>query len=147
MEPKRILILAHRTATGPHLERLVQKRMAERACRFTLIVPAQSPEGMTWTEGQAVQETQRVVDEAVALFRSLGATIEGVVGDRRPLLAVDDYLRHDDVDEIIVSTFPAGASRWLRQDLPHRVDRTYDVPVTHVVDDRAPQAAQRRATA
>lgn len=147
MEPKRIVILAHRTATGPHLERVVQKRIAEGACRFTLIVPAQSPEGMTWTEGQAVQETQRVVDEAVALFRSHGATIEGRVGDRRPLLALDDYLRHEDADEIIVSTLPAGASRWLRQDLPHRVQRTYDILMTHVVDERVPSLNQTRATA
>lgn len=146
MAPKQIVILAHRTAAGPHLQRVVKARVAEQACHFTLIVPAEPPEGFVWTERQAAEETRRVVDEAVKLLRGLGADIDGTVGDRRPLLALDDHLRHHDADEIIVSTFPPGASRWLRQDLPHRVERTCDVKTTHVVDEREP-AQSRRATA
>jgi hypothetical protein len=30
---------------------------------------------------------------------------------------------------------PPGASRWLKQDLPHRVERSFSVPVTHVVGE------------
>lgn len=147
MEPKQIVILAHRTAAGPHLQRLVRARLGEGQCRFTLIVPAQAPEGFVWTEREAGEETERVVSEALAIFRAFDAQIEGVVGDRRPLLALDDHLRHHDVDEIVVSTFPAGASRWLRQDLPHRVERTYDVKMTHVVDERVPSDHSKRASA
>ncbi|HVL88813.1 MAG TPA: hypothetical protein VM841_01125 [Actinomycetota bacterium] len=147
MEPKRIVILAHRTAAGPHLQRVVKSRMSEGRCHFTLIVPAQAPEGFVWTEHQAAAETQVVLDEALEIFRGLGADIEGIVGDRRPLLALDDHLRHDDADEIIVSTFSSGASRWLRQDLPHRVARTFDVKMTHVVDERMPADQGRRASA
>lgn len=147
MEPKRIVILAHRTAAGPHLQRAVKARIGDGPCRFTLIVPAQAPEGFVWTEHQAQTETQSVVDEALEIFRGLGAQIDGIVGDRRPLLALDDYLRHEDADEIIVSTFPMGASRWLRQDLPHRVERTFDVKMTHVVDERVVADQGRRASA
>lgn len=46
-----------------------------------------------------------------------------------------------DFDEVIVSTLPPGASRWLRLDLLHRVERRFDLPVTHVVGEAAPSRA------
>jgi hypothetical protein len=42
-------------------------------------------------------------------------------------------LRTHEFDEIILSTLPAGPSRWLRQDLPHRLARVTRIPVTHVI--------------
>ena len=39
----------------------------------------------------------------------------------------------DCVDEIILVTFPPGISRWLGQDLPHRLQKRFDLPVTHLV--------------
>ncbi len=40
-------------------------------------------------------------------------------------------------DEIIVSTLPPGLSRWLRQDLPHRIRRTFELPMYLVVAKEA----------
>jgi hypothetical protein len=50
-----------------------------------------------------------------------------------PLRAILDTVRHQHFDEVIVSTLPAGISRWLRLDLVHRIDRKVDAPVTHIV--------------
>ena len=36
------------------------------------------------------------------------------------------------VDAVIVSTLPAGVSRWLKMDLPSRIDRMTDAPVTTI---------------
>jgi hypothetical protein len=32
----------------------------------------------------------------------------------------------------VVSTLPLGVSRWLKQDLPHRAERQFRLPVTHI---------------
>ncbi|MGH2829289.1 MAG: hypothetical protein ACRDJM_02285 [Actinomycetota bacterium] len=136
---RHILIVANQTACGEHLQAVVQQRIAQGPCRFTLVVPARIPEGhLTWTEGQGIALANQRLEEALPKLRAAGAPVEGVVGDRRPVLAVDDFLRHAEVDEIIVSTLPPGASKWLRQDLPRRIQRTFDVPVTHVIDTREP---------
>jgi hypothetical protein len=37
-----------------------------------------------------------------------------------------------DIDEVIVATYPRGTSRWLRMDLVNRVKRHSHLPVTHV---------------
>jgi hypothetical protein len=62
----------------------------------------------------------------------MGAT--GEIGDPSPVLAVDDFLRRGEhVDEIIVSTLPAGMSRWLAGNLLRRLRTHTGLPVTHVV--------------
>jgi hypothetical protein len=134
MEPRRILIVANQTAGGEHLKAAVRKRMAEGPCRFTLLVPASpSADHMTWTEGQLQAAAEERMREALTGLRELGADVDGVVGDTRPIHAITDALVEQPHDEIILSTFPVGISRWLKQDLPHRVERTFRLPVTHVV--------------
>ena len=42
------------------------------------------------------------------------------------------------VDEIIVSTLQTTISRWLHQDLPHRIERKVESPVTVITGGREP---------
>jgi len=63
----------------------------------------------------------------------MGAEATGEVGDSSPFLAVDDAMRHRDVDGVIVTTLPVGLSRWLKLSLPERIERRHHVPVTHIV--------------
>ena len=44
-------------------------------------------------------------------------------------------------DEIILATLPAGASRWLRMDLAHRMQRVTKLPVEEVAGEE-PDAAE-----
>jgi hypothetical protein len=62
----------------------------------------------------------------------------GEVGDERPLDAIRDALREGSYDGIILSTLPAGVSRWIGMDLPHRAERTFSLPVTHVIAESEP---------
>ena len=73
------------------------------------------------------------LDDALAWMDEEGAAVTGTVGDASPALAVADAVERQIFDEIIVSTLPSGLSRWIHQDLPHRLARRTGLPVCHVV--------------
>jgi len=136
VDPRRILIVANQTAGGAHLKELVRERMTEAASVFTLLVPATpGADHLTWTEGEAKAIATERLNEALTSLRGIGAEVEGVVGDPRPLSAIGDVLLERPHDEIVLSTLPIGTSRWLKQDLPHRVERQFGLPVTHIVSE------------
>jgi hypothetical protein len=138
VEPKRILIVANQTAAGEHLKALVKEKMNEGPCSFTVLVPATpGSEHLTWTEGEARAIAEQRMNDAVSGIRELGADVQGVVGDAQPLMAIGDLLLEMPQDEIVLSTLPIRASRWLKQDLPHKVERQFGLPVTHVVGEPA----------
>ena len=139
MDPRQILVVANQTACGDELLELIKTRMSAGPCHLTLLVPATPPhEHATWTEGEARAIARRRMDEAVARFRAAGADAEGVVGDAHPMRAIDDAMIDNTYDEIILSTLPSGVSRWLKRDLPHRVELHYDVPVTTLISQKQP---------
>jgi hypothetical protein len=140
---RRYLVVANQTLGGKHLLRLVSEYMSGGSASFHVVVPATPPgEHLTWTEGEAQAIAQRRLDRALENFRDRGAEADGQVGDANPLLAIEDALRREKFDEIILSTLPPGASRWLKLDLLHRVERSFDVPVTHLVAELEPEEAE-----
>lgn len=131
---RRYLVVANQTLGGEHLIERVRQCLAGGPCRFHIVVPATpTGEGFTWTEGEAMAVAQTRLDRALERFRELGADASGEVGDRNPMLAVEDALRDTQFDEIILSTLPPGISRWLKLDLPSRVASHFGLPVTHLV--------------
>ena len=92
-----------------------------------MLVPASIPEeSFTWSEGEAKVLARERLETALARLAELGAE------------AIGDCLAHRDVDHIIISTLPAGPSRWLRMDLPTRVARSHAIPVTHLIGEPEP---------
>jgi hypothetical protein len=77
---------------------------------------------------------------AVERLRQAGLEVEGVVGHADPIDAVFETWDPRRFDEVIVSTLPGMASKWLEVDLPHRVARHTGVTVHHVLaqDRRQP---------
>ena len=131
---RRYLLVANQTLGGEPLREKVRQCMAQGPSRFHIVVPATpSQEHLTWTEGDAIAIAQGRLDRALVGFGELGAEVTGEVGDGNPLLAVDDAVREGEFHEIILSTLPPGASRWLKLDLPSRLARHVDIPITHVV--------------
>ena len=73
----------------------------------------------------------------MARFREAGVEVAGgVVGDANPVRAIDDLLIEQRHDEIVLSTLPPGVSRWLKLDLPHRIEQRFALPVTTVISER-----------
>lgn len=111
----------------------IEERANEGPCQVTLLVPAVRPRGgWTWDEQTARRDARGRMEAAGAMLRRSGAAVGTVLGDFNPLDAIRDELRRRHYDEIIISTFPARISRWLKQDLPTRVAAETETPVTHI---------------
>jgi hypothetical protein len=131
-----VLVVANVTATSEELLEALRERAARDSCRFTLIVPAPGvgPPGR--------EAAEKTLAEALDHFRAAGLQVEGAIGDHDPIAAVTDKFDPQKYDEIVISTLPTGVSKWLQVDLPHRIERTTGVPVTHVVAE--PQRREPR---
>jgi hypothetical protein len=138
-----VLVVANQTLTGEDLAQFVKARMEEGPCAFMLLVPATARADLSGPPAVAppyAVAPARDTDEDYALarkqldaglleLRRLGATVEGDVGNPDPLQAIHDVLAWRPFDEIVLSTLPGPVSRWLRQDLPHKVERKFHIPV------------------
>lgn len=133
-----ILVVAKRTADSAELLQALRELAAERATRYTVVVP-------TASAGPAARkEAQVALDRALAGMREAGLEVTGRVGHSDPVDAVNDVWDPREFDEIVVSTLPGAASNWLQFDVPHRIARVTGAPVRHVLasDRREPVATQ-----
>jgi hypothetical protein len=135
-QPARVLIVANRTAATPALIEAVRRRAASGPCTFTLLVPQswQAIHRLTSAEDSHTDanESEATLELALPLLEdAAGDKVEGVTGDADPLAAIQDAVNLRGFDEIILSTLPARVSRWLKLDLPNKV-QGLGLPVTHV---------------
>lgn len=126
MTPARVLIVAHRTAATPRLIDEVRARARRSACAFTLLVPRPYWDPDTEETAATLELALPLLDEAA------GGSVEGIIGDSDPFVAVEQALEGGGFDEIIISTLPKKTSQWLRRDLIRRVERL-GLPVTAIV--------------
>ena len=135
---RRFLVVTNQTSGGAALFARIRECLTEGPCRFSVVVPATAvSEQLMSGPGDAAIIAQRRLLGTLARFRAEGAVPSGEVGPADALEAVLSVLARGDVfDEIIVSTLPPGISRWIHQDLVHRLARATGLPVTHVVPTR-----------
>lgn len=129
-----VLVVANRTAESPELLEALKQRAAQGDVEFSLLVPS-TPHGVAWAADMhsGGGEAEQHMENAVERMRSEGLQVTaGKVGDPDPVAAVQDEVNFTKYDEIVVSTLPGGISKWLKLDLPHRVERATGLPVTHV---------------
>src|SRR5262249_33125370 len=124
--PRRILVVANRTASTPVLVQAVQERAAERPSQFTLLIPTISSKQADWTLEEGLKARRRA---ARGPHETLAVEVQGRVGGQDAFESVKQAIDEGDYDEVIISTLPKRTSEWLRRDLPHRVE-ALGVPVT-----------------
>ena len=124
---RRVLIVANRTAATPDLLSAVKRYAQEQPTTFSLLIPdAGRSERTDWT-----------LDAALPLLeRAARGRVAGLTGDsEHPVQAIRDVVAADRYDSVIISTLPRHRSRWLRRDLPKRVE-ALGVPVEVITPKR-----------
>jgi GABA permease len=143
--------VANQTLGGPELMDVIRDRMARGPAEFWVLAPATPSTHLITDFGalggafpvdtSVLPTAADVRDEGIAVaksnldteltrLREIGATAHGAVGDPNPMVAIETAVADQQFDEIILSTLPSGISRWLAMDLPHRVRRKINVPLT-----------------
>jgi hypothetical protein len=145
----RYLIVANQTLAGQELMDEVQRRATDSSSSFYILVPNTPPGDLPiapsyGATGESVasateSEEHRATLRATARLRtaieqigSQGVAADGELTDPDPIKGIERLLEREQFDEIIISTLPAGISRWLGMDLPSRVGRKFGLPVTTV---------------
>jgi hypothetical protein len=131
-EKAHVLVLANQTVLGQPLLDAIHERAAAGPADFTLLIPADAV------------GAERRLKSVCSLMAEAGIEASGLLGDPDPVVAVENAIHDEQIDEIIVSTFPAATSGWLRRDLLGRI-RSFGRPVTHVVV--TPQEAEAAESA
>lgn len=145
---QRVVIIANRTVGGDELAAAVRERVRHGACGFHLVVPVASPAAPAMPAGEGaanvsptaaleVRDERRVARERLEFglewLGSLGASATGEICTTCDTASsVASLVDEQGADEVIVSTLPTTLSRWLHQDLPHRISRKVTVPVAVV---------------
>lgn len=158
--PRRLLVVANQTLAGPELAEAVEERLRAGIQEVLVVVPATHSAawkaqryqwGMAGALGTPVPdlpaddpEGERVarerLDAALERLRAAGVNASGTVGAPDPMEAVSDVLVSTEVDEVLISTLPAGISKWLGLDLPKRIERRFHLSVRQVTAKAEPAA-------
>ncbi|HKF74931.1 MAG TPA: hypothetical protein VKF59_02215 [Candidatus Dormibacteraeota bacterium] len=125
----RYLLVAHQTAECDELREAAANLAAEDPeAEFVLLVPATPVNSLlVWERGETYEVAVKRAASAGERLRQHGLrVVDARPGDADPLAAVADEI--DDggrYHAIVVSTLPAGVSRWLKMDVPSRLNRNF----------------------
>jgi hypothetical protein len=133
-----ILVVANETLGGGGLLDRIRELAREEGgdLRVVICVPRTRPRQGNIIYDEVVYDAAQVrIDLARSVLRAEGIDAIGEPGDPDPFTATMDAAAEHDPDRIIISTFPATSSGWLRRDLIERVADAARAPVEHIVAD------------
>ena len=132
-----VLVVANETLVGTELVDAVRRRNERDPIRVAVVAPVTQPrEGYVVYRDSRRAAAGRRLERTLEALRSAGIPAHGGVFDDEPLVAVEDVLFSEEVDEIIVATHPETKSGWLRKNLVEEIRKAAGGrPVEHVVSD------------
>jgi len=146
----RYLVVANQTLGGEQLTAALDELALAEPCVLLLAVPVTDTEGsQQWDYppiDRFIPDAHRIaaslaagrLEHELVRLRRAGVEASGEVMDAMPIGRIRELLDTERFDGVIVSTLPRRLSRWLVMDLPHRVARGIQVPVTHVEGNAGP---------
>jgi GABA permease len=139
-EAKKVVVLANRTMAEGELHDALERIDGSGSAQYLVVVPVNPVDtGQADREGAAfvwqatAAAAQERLDQTLTELRERGLTVEGELGDYRPLVALDHAVREFEPDHIVIATQPEDRSSWLRHGIVADARERYDVPVQHVV--------------
>src|SRR5437764_1075318 len=138
--PYRLLVVANETVGGRALIDAILRcgekvRGEGRELSVRVVCPQNQPKKGFVVYDETVREAaeNRRLAHTLGRLREAGLEAVGQVMDPDPFTAIQNALQFYAVDEIVISTFPATRSGWMRADLVERVQASTSLPVEHVV--------------
>jgi hypothetical protein len=122
---KNVLVIANQTVVSEELLAKIRKRAAQGGASFLIVAPQ--------SDDEEHPDADRRLRRALSELRGEGIEAHGQVVHPDPYTAALEATNDERVDEIIVSTFGAEKSGWLRRDLVERLRKETGLPVEHVV--------------
>jgi len=136
---RRYLVIANQTLATHQLRQELLLRAESGESLFHFLVPntADNDYSSEWAEHEGVIDAgtkgaKARLEFALAAVRAAGACALGALADPDPLTAVELQLQCSAYDEVIVSMLPEPSSRWFKADLPSRISRSVQIPVTMI---------------
>src|SRR3954452_24622010 len=120
-----VLAVANVTADSDELLEALEERTKQGRVRVQLVVPIG---GTSPPRAAGEEQLERGMDR----IAEAGIEVQGHVVRGDPVDAVHEVWDPATYDEIVVSTLPTGVSKWLRIDVPHRLERLTGAQVQHV---------------
>src|SRR5262249_9153697 len=132
---KNVLVLANETLLGPPLLDKIRERAAQGPSAFLIVAPQSDP------TARSHPEAERRPRSALITLRTRGIDRERQLAPPHPYTAAMQATHDEKVDEIVISTFGAERSGWLRRDLVERLRKDTGLQVEHVVAQQPSEVA------
>jgi hypothetical protein len=129
------LVVANQTVAGEALVTRLKELAAEGPRRFIIVVPQEH------VQGHAVRAARERLRTLLASLEESGIVAAGMIGEPNPYDATMNAVQFFHISEIVISTLPAGQSKWMADKLVERVQNATNKPVEHVESSGEPVEA------